>query len=287
MLRAVAAADPLAALTLWHFDPLVIGLLGLIGGIYLRGWLRVRRHIRYPHDARRLGAFLGGLVLLFIAGESPLDAFDATYVSAHMTQHLILMMLAPGLILLGNPLLPMLRGLPRTLVRGVVGPFLAMPELRRFSEILVAPPIALAIYALSTFGWHTPYLYELALSSPVWHGAEHASFFWTGFLFWWPVIQPDPSRSRWPAWIAIPYLLIADLVNTVLSAIFIFSGKLLYPSYAALHGLSRSPLEDQVLAGAIMWVPGSIVYLVPAVAITIRLLSPARVPAGPSVMRRA
>jgi cytochrome c oxidase assembly factor CtaG len=224
--------------------------------------------------------------LLYVAAESPLDAFDSTYLSAHMTQHLLLMMLAPGLILLGHPVLPLLRGLPRRFVRALVRPLLLWPELRRFFELVSSPPAALAIYAASTVAWHVPYLYELALSSPVWHAAEHASFFWTGILFWWPVIRPGLGKSHWPQWIAIPYLLVGDALNTALSAFFVFSGKLLYPSYAAVQIQGRSALEDQMLAGAIMWVPGSIVYLIPAVMITVRLLSPARYPVRPLVLRR-
>lgn len=279
-------ADPLPPLALWRFDVRVAGLLALAAGIYLRGWLRIRRRVRYPYDGQRLAAFLGGLSLLYVAADSPLDAFDSTYLSAHMTQHLLLMMLAPGLILLGHPLLPMLRGLPRRFVRGLAGPFLNWPELRKFLQLLSSPPAALAIYAVSTVAWHVPYLYELALQSPICHAAEHASFFWTGILFWWPVIRPGFGKSHWPRWIAIPYLLVGDALNTALSAFFVFSGKLLYPSYAAVHLGGRSALEDQMLAGAIMWVPGSIVYLIPAVAITIRLISPTRFAARPMVLRR-
>jgi cytochrome c oxidase assembly factor CtaG len=264
----------------WNFDLRVVALLALLAFVYVRGWIRIRRRIRYRHDVERLSAFLGGLALLYIAGESPLDAYDTVYLSAHMAQHLLLMMFAPGLILLGHPLVPMLRGLPNKVVKRVIAPLLAWPGLRGFFERLSSPPLALAIYAVSTIGWHTPYFYELALSSPVWHGAQHASFFWTGILFWWPVIRPGSGRSRWPLWVNIPYLVIADLLNTALSAFFIFSGRLLYPrSYAGM--------EDQALAGAIMWVPGSIVYLVPVVVITMRLLSPARLLRPERPLRRS
>jgi putative membrane protein len=268
----------------WNLDWRVIALLALVATVYVRGWMRIRKRIRFPHDGQRLSAFLGGLALLYLAGESPLDTFDGVYLSAHMTQHLLLMMLAPGLILLGHPLVPLLKGVPKLAVKGLLGPLLTWPALRRFCETLSSPPFALTIYALSTISWHTPYLYERALSSPLWHGAQHASFFWTGILFWWPLIQPG-GRSRWPLWIGIPYLVIADLLNTALAAFFIFSGKLLYPSYAKMHAAGMTPMADQTLAGAIMWVPGSIVYLLPVVAITIRLLSPPRRPARPMMLR--
>jgi hypothetical protein len=95
-------------------------------------------------------------------------------------------------------------------------------------------------------------------------------------LFWWPVIQPWPSRSRWTRWGLIPYLLAADLVNTAIAGSFVFAGKLLYPSYAAATLGNLSPLSDQIAAGAIMWVPGSVFYLVPAAVIAMRLISGSR-----------
>ena len=124
-------------------------------------------------------------------------------------------------------------------------------------------------------GWHLPGPYQLALRSTAWHEVEHLCFFAGGLLFWWPVVQPWPTRAHWPAWSLPPYLLLGDLVNTVLAAFLAFSDRVLYPAYEAaprLFGLSA--LADQALAGALMWVPGSLAFLVPAMAITWRLLSP-------------
>jgi polyferredoxin len=124
--------------------------------------------------------------------------------------------------------------------------------------------------------WHVPKLYELALSSPAWHSVQHACFFWSGVLFWWPVIQPGPGKPRWPKWVAIPYLLFADILNTLLSVVFVFSGHLLYPSYGVVRASTMGALEDQSLAGLIMWVPGSIVYLVPAFVLVMGLFTTSR-----------
>lgn len=131
---------------------------------------------------------------------------------------------------------------------------------------------------VSTVGWHVPRLYELALRSEFWHDLQHMCFLGTGLLFWWPVVQPWPSRPHWPRWATIPYLLLADIQNTALSAFLIFSERVLYPSYAAGPQFWGIPaLEDQAAAGAIMWVPGSVIFLVPAAVIAIRLLdSPQR-----------
>lgn len=262
-----------AALTSWKFDPLAIALLLFIAIIYVRGWLRIRQRVIGEYDKERLAAFLAGLTLLFIATESPLDTFDHFFLSAHMAQHLLLMMFVPPLILIGHPTVPLLRGVPKTFVKEALGPFMTWPALRRLFRLLTAPPAAWGIFAASTIFWHLPGPYEAGLRSPWIHALQHASFFWTGILFWWPVIRPVPGKSRWPEWVLIPYLLASDVVNTGISVIFVFSGRMLYPSYGAIHASGMKPLDDQTLAGLIMWVPGSVVYLIPAFVIAMRILS--------------
>ncbi len=263
-----------AALTSWSLSaPLVTGLL-LTAGIYVRGWRRGRKLLYDERDLARLGCFLSGLAVIFVAIDSPLDSFDTLFLSAHMAQHLLLMMVAPPLVLLGHPMLPLLRGLPKRLVKEGLGPFLSWPLLQRLLKRITSPPVAFLAFALSTILWHLPKFYELALRWPVWHWTQHACFFWTGILFWWMVVQPGPGKSRWPRWIAIPYLLSGDILNTALSAVFVFSGRLLYPAYEAVRASRLSAQDDQTLAGLIMWVPGSIIYLIPAMVIAVRLLSP-------------
>jgi cytochrome c oxidase assembly factor CtaG/ferredoxin len=262
-----------AALTSWVLDPRLIILLISVAFVYLRGWLRIRRVIRDPNDSRRLAAFLVGLAALFVATESPLDTLDSLFLSAHMTQHLLLMMIAPPLILLGHPTVPLLRGLPKPFVREGLGPFLTWPALKHLLHWLLKPPVAWSAFAFSTVLWHVPKFYELALHSPSWHGIQHASFFWTGILFWWPVVQPGPGKPTWPRWTMIPYLLFGNLVNAALSFFFVFSGSILYPTYEAVRASSLSARDDQAIAGLIMWVPGSLPYLVPVFVIAMRLFS--------------
>ncbi|MBV8828079.1 MAG: cytochrome c oxidase assembly protein, partial [Acidobacteriaceae bacterium] len=269
------------ALTSWALEPGPCFLLACAAAIYIRGWLRIRRLYRSEHDVQRLVAFLAGLATVFVATESPLDAFDYLYLSAHMTQHLLLMMIAPPLILLGHPTVPVLRGLPKNVVKEALAPFLHWDLLKRVFRFLTTPAVAWLLFAISTIGWHVPAAYELALASPFWHAVEHTSFFWTGILFWWPIVRPIRGRSKWPEWIGIPYLLFADLVNTALSAFFVFSGRLLYPSYSTVQMAGLDARNDQVLAGAIMWVPGSLIYLVPAIVLAMRVLS------GPRQDRRS
>ena len=275
-----------AAFASWAVDPRVFAMLALAAFVYLRGWIRIRRQIRCERDGARLACFLGGLVALFLALESPLDAFDNLFLSAHMAQHLLLMMVAPPLLLLSHPVVPMLRGSPKQFVKEGLGPFLTWPALRRILHVVTAPPFAWSAFAISTIAWHVPAAYEVALRSPAWHNVQHASFFWTGILFWWPVVQPGPGKPRWPRWAAIPYLLAGDLINTALSAIFVFSGRVLYPSYEAVHAGGVSPVNDQILAGIIMWAPGSLIYLIPALVLAVRIFSGDRVRRDTPVLAR-
>ena len=266
----------IAAFGSWALDPRIIGLLLVSALVYFRGWRHLTKVLPRQFPQFRLLLFLLGLALLFVALESPLDAFSSLLLEAHMVQHLLLMMVIPPLLLLGQPMLPMLRGLPRPFVKEGLGPFLRWPALRRFCGLLITPWFAWLAYNLAAVLWHVPALYEFALRSPAWHDVEHACFFWTAILFWWPVIQPWPSQARWLRWTMIPYLLAADLVNTAIAGSFVFADKILYPSYAAATLGGLSPRNDQIAAGAIMWVPGSIFYLVPAVVLAMKLISGSR-----------
>ncbi len=216
-------------------------------------------------------------MVIFLAICSPLDAFGNLLLQAHMVQHLLLMMLAPPLLLFGFPYLPFLLGLPRSFVSSVLGPFLSWPLLKKVGRFITYPPFCLGLFIFSTLFWHTPPLYELALRYPTWHRIEHACFIGTSLLFWWPIIQPWPSRPHWPRWAMIPYLAVADIQNTLLSAILSFYDSILYPTYLNAPRVGgMSALEDQAAAGAIMWVPGSIAFLIPVGLIAIQFLKPRR-----------
>src|SRR4029450_3963366 len=244
------------------------------GLIYTAGWGRSRRRLPGGFGGAQLAAFLSGLACLGIAIASPLEEAADELLSAHMVQHILLLTVAPALLLLGQPLLPFLRGLPDP-GRRVVGALFRRRSLRRAMHALAHPLVALFLSSLVFWSWHLPELYQLALRVPALHLVEHASFVAAGFLFWYPVVQPWPSRPHWARGAIIPYLLIADVQNTVLAAVLTFSDRVLYPFYQFhSRATEAAALSDQVLAGVIMWVPMSLAYLVPAALLTMRLLSP-------------
>jgi cytochrome c oxidase assembly factor CtaG len=259
----------------WSLDPWVVGHLALAAGIYMRGWLRLHARVPQRFGTGHLAAFLGGLTAIAVALESPLHALGAQLLQAHMVQHLLLMMVAPPLLWLGAPLLPMLQGLPRGILRRWVGPFVRWPPLAYTGQWLVQPSIAWVVFVASTWAWHTPALYERALTSEVWHHVQHVCFLTSALAFWRPVLHPWPSRPIVAPWAIVLYLILADLQNTVLCAWLVFAERLIYPWYAAVPRLwGISALNDQAAAGAIMWVPGSIAFLLPIAWIVGQTLSP-------------
>jgi cytochrome c oxidase assembly factor CtaG/ferredoxin len=279
---AVAAA----VLESWRLDLRMIFALLAAAWIYVRGWRQLHRQMPARYTTDRLILFLAGLGTIFVALASPLDAFGNLLLEAHMVQHLLLIMIAPLLILTGQPVLPLLRGLPHGWMKNGLGPFLRWRALRNLGGALVSPVVAFFAMASAVIFWHLPRFYELGLRSQGWHQVEHACFFFGGLLFWWPVVQVWPSHSRTPRWAIIPYLLLADLVNTGLSAFLIFSKHVVYPTYAVAPRLwGTSALGDQAVAGGIMWVPGSIVFLIPAVAVAMKALDSGRAVRPSSAVR--
>ncbi|HMG86702.1 MAG TPA: cytochrome c oxidase assembly protein [Terracidiphilus sp.] len=249
--------------------------LSIALALYVRGWnvARVTRERELP--IWRAASFLAGVVLLWMALASPIDALDDYLLAAHMIQHFILMSVAPPLIVLGAPVVPMLRGMPRVLIHGLLRPLFRSGWIRGVGRVVTHPVFAWIAMNVAYLGWHVPTAFELTFRSEGIHDCEHVCFFATSLAFWWVVLRPWPAPVRWPRWAMIPYLLSADVVNTVLSATLAFSGRVLYPSYVAAPRICfLTPLKDQVAAGAEMWVLNSLVMLVPAVAIAVRELSP-------------
>jgi cytochrome c oxidase assembly factor CtaG/polyferredoxin len=205
--------------------------------------------------------------------------------TVHMIQHLCLMMLVPPLLLLGSPVLPILRGLPRGFVQEGLSPFLSWPSLRRAGQFLTHPIVCFFVFVTANIFWHLPYFYELALRSRFWHSAEHISFLSAALLFWWPVILPWPANRQWPRWSMIPYLLLGDIQNSALAAFFIFYERVLYHSYQIAPRITgMTPLEDQAAAGSIMWIFGAVAILIPVAILTIQVLSSKRIAVRPSAL---
>jgi putative membrane protein len=268
-------AHPLqAAFEPWTLPvPLDLALI-LEAFIYLRGWIHLRLARVTIIPAWRAGSFLLGLFLIWLAAGSPLAVFDEKLLTVHMVQHLLLMTLAPPLILLGAPVMPILHGLPQGLVQTVLGPLFRYSPVQRLGQRLSHPAFCWLAAAAALVGWHVPAAFTLALQSETWHIVEHLCFLVTGFLFWWPVIQPWPSVPHWPRWSMLLYLFLATLPCDILSAYLSFCDRVVYPVYLNTpRPFGISPLGDQECAGALMWTCITIVYLLPAVILATQLLA--------------
>ena len=243
--------------------------------LYLRGWHHLRSAASNAVPTWRAGSFLVGVFLIWLAIGSPLALLDEQLLTAHMVQHLLLMTIAPALILTGAPVMPMLHGLPQRFVQSVLGPLLRLPLVQSIGRVLSQPGVCWVAATAALVGWHVPAVFNLALESEGWHIVEHSSFLAAGFLFWWPVVQPWPSAPGWPRWSILLYLFTATLPCDIFSAYLTFCDRVVYPAYiSAPRRFGLSALEDQECAGALMWTCITFIFLVPAAAITLKLLTP-------------
>ncbi len=252
------------------FEVPVTFAVALVASVYARGWLRLRRDSPNAISARQLTGFTLGLFSLWIAVGSPLTAFNHELLSVHMVQHVLLMAVAPPLVLMGAPALPLLYGVPPT-TRWACRWFLRCTLIQRLRRHLTHPVVCWLAPVIALVGWHVPFVFELAVRSTCWHGVQAASFLVAGLLFWMPVVQSPPH------WSLPLYLFAATLPCDALSAFLVFCDRVVYPSYLSAPRLwNLSPLGDQECAGALMWVCVTLIYLLPAVATTIHLLSPTK-----------
>jgi cytochrome c oxidase assembly factor CtaG len=257
----------------WSIPPLLTIVIVLTGCVYLRGWLAIRETRSAQFTLMRLSCFLLGLAVLWVAIASPLDGFADVSLSSHMVQHLLLMSAVPPLLLLGWPVVPLLRGLPGWILRPALGPLLRLSALRRLGRWLISPLVAWMAMNTVFLGWHVPAAYDFALKHEPWHEFEHICFLAGSLAFWWCIIRPWPTRNRRRSWGWLLYLLSADLVNTALSAFLAFCDWPVYRYYLTQpNPFHLSPLSDQILGAVIMWVGGSLAFLVPAALIAFRLL---------------
>ena len=236
-------------------------------GIYLRGWRLLHRRDPERWHFGRLAAFLVGLATIYLALASPIEPFASLLLQVHMLQHLLLMMIAPPLIWLGWPLFPLLRGLPVPIRTYWVAPLLRWRPLRDAFACPYSP-----IRGVADLCWHdmaVAYAARIRVGAKSGQLARCRTCMFLGklrYCFGIPSCVPIRVVQGGRSWLLFPYLLLADLQNTVLAAWLYFSPAVLYPHYLRVPRLAGiSALDDQATAGVLMWVPGSIALLVAAV----------------------
>jgi putative membrane protein len=261
----------------WEFPVWLTLSIIVAAVVYLRGWVEIRKTRPHQFTSAQAVSFLTGLAVLWIAVGSPMDGLADALLSAHMVEHLLIMSVVPPLLLLGLPMVPTLRGLPRFVVKFGLGPLIRSTSIRRVAHWLVLPVVAWFAMNITFVGWHIPAAYDFALEDEGWHAVEHLCFLFTSLLFWWNVLQPWPAPRHRQSWGVLIYLVSADVVNTLLSAFLAFCDRPVYRFYISHpNPFHVSLVEDQALGAVIMWVLGSIAFLVPAMVITMRMLRPSR-----------
>ena len=281
--------DPIlkAALSSWDWRPDVIIVLALAGTLFITGWRRLRRRTR---PQRRAGggwhasavwrpvSYVAGLIFVGLALMSPLDVLSSQLFSMHMIQHLLLIMVAPPLLLLANPMPFMLWGLPGKwrlkIGRGLSRLLNGKSIFRHYLRKATTPGIVWMFWLVSIIGWHDPNAYNAALSSDLVHDLEHLTFFLGGMLFWWHVTGAGPRIHKQFGLIGrIAFALSAVPPNMLTGAVIAFATEPIYTYYNNVPRLmGLSVLEDQQLGGVIMWVPGSMMYIIAALVLISRLL---------------
>ena len=267
ILHPGAPPAPHDLLTAWSFEPGVVLPLVVAGWLYVRGVRALWRSAapgRGVH-AREVAAFGLGWLTLLIALVSPMHRWGEALFSAHMVQHELLMALAAPLLVLGRPLIPWVWALPPGW-RRPIGRVTAAAPFRTTWDGLTNPGVAWTLHAVAIWTWHLPALFQATLQSETVHALQHASFLGTGLLFWWTVLERRRGRLGWPG--AVIALFTTAVHTGLLGALLTFSNRLWYPIYApATAAWGLTPLEDQQLAGLIMWIPGGLAYLIAALAL--------------------
>jgi cytochrome c oxidase assembly factor CtaG len=273
--------DPVlrALLISWDLRAEVILVLVLAGTVFGLGWWRIRSAQEQRLGRRRLAtgwrlaAYLGGLVILGVALMSPIDVLAGQLFLMHMIQHLLLVMIVPAMLLIANPLPFFMWGLPAK-PRQVVGRALSRGSaFRRGLHALTGPGLIWMAFIAIFLGWHDPNAYDAALRSDLIHDLEHLTFFGTAMLFWWLIIGAGPRLRSLSRGLRIGLLLAAVPINMAAGVAIAFAGQPVYTYYETVPRLwGLTVMQDQMLGGVIMWIPGSMMYILAALILIARLV---------------
>ncbi len=248
--------------TAWELDPLFIASALIAGWLYIAGLRRVNRlHPGSPWPHKRTAWFFAGMAAMVLAIMSPLAAYDTTLFSVHMWQHMLITMVAAPLLLLGTPITLGLRAAPIQLRREVLLPILHS----RVMRVITFPVIAWLLFAATMWATHFSPLYNEALDNAWAHRFEHFWYLSVALLFWWQVIQLDPTPWRMSHPVRLLYLALQMPQNTFLAVAIYGANDVLYDHYeTVVREWGPSPLSDQQLAGITMWVVGDLLFLAAA-----------------------
>lgn len=265
-------ASDVAWWKLWSWSPLVLASLALISIVYATGWYQ-RHNLRKESQVSRWStyAFASGMATLFVALVSPLDFYSEELNSVHMVQHTLIMMVAAPLIALGSPGYLALWVIPASAWKKIGRYQRFVSQTLRASRF--GHPIAVSLlYAFTLWIWHVPVLYEAALRDQRVHDLQHVAFFAASYLFWRVLFDPYGRRIL-NAGAGVLYLFATSMHAMILGVLMALSPAAWYSHYAKTaphYGLSA--LQDQQIAGYIMWMPAGTTYVVALIILVARLV---------------
>ncbi|MER8752354.1 cytochrome c oxidase assembly protein [Mesorhizobium sp. M1050] len=234
--------------------------LAAAASLYAAGAIRLwRRSGRgRPMRSRQALLFAAGWAVLAVALVSPIHALGGRVFAAHMIEHELLMAVAAPLLVASCPTVPMMWALPMRVRQGL-GVAARAGMLRAIWAFISRPVVATILHGAAIWAWHVPALFEAALQQGPLHYAQHASFLGTGLLFWW-VLLPRPGHEQ-ACGRAVMHLFFTSVHTSLLGVLLVVSPRLWYPENAIGSKLwDLSPLEDQQLAGLVMWIPAGLIY---------------------------
>jgi cytochrome c oxidase assembly factor CtaG len=270
----------------WDLRPEVILLLGLLAVVYLRGWLRLRalpvgaaKQSSDQHRALaagwRLATYWAGLLTLAVSLMSPIDVLSGQLFFMHMIQHLLLTMIAVPLLLVGNPFPVLVWGLPRRARRPVSAVLNERSPWRAVLAKITSPGVVWLLYVIALIGWHDPVLYNLVLRNELAHDLQHLSFFLTASLLWWHILGVAPRLHRTlSVGQRIIFAVAAAPVNVIIGVVIAFAPSPIYSHYLNVPRLlGLSAMEDQIISGILMWIPGGMMFLYAALIVLTQVVN--------------
>jgi cytochrome c oxidase assembly factor CtaG len=234
--------------------------------VYGAGVFRVWRSAGYGRGVRLIeaGAFLLAWITIVIALSPRMDELSETWLAAHMLQHELLMIVAAPLMAMSAPLFALLWAAPSGVRRRVLASMRCTPATILWA-VLTAPLSVFLLHAVGLWVWHLPALYVYALEHEGMHIVQHICFFGTAALFWWGIAHGRYGRIAYGA--AVVYVFATAVHGGVLGALLTFSPRVWYAPYLTNHPSGLTPLEDQQLAGLLMWVPAGLILAAGGLAI--------------------
>lgn len=260
---AHGGSHPLAAEAAhrWTWEPFTIALLALSAAVYASGVAALWRRAGTGRGLRgwQVASFAGGLLSIAVALISPVAWLSEILFSVHMTQHEILMLISAPLLVFGHPLIATLWAVPRH-TREAWGRWSQQRAVAGSWRALTGPLAVFVLHAVALWVWHVPRLYEAALRSAGIHALEHLSFVLTAALFWWGMVHGRYGRIGYG--MAVLYVFLTAIHSSVLGALMTIAPSAWYPAYTAAGAVWHvDALEDQQLAGLLMWVPSALVFI--------------------------